>query len=207
MNPSIRIDVWSDYVCPFCYLELPVLERIAAERPDMEVRWHAFELRPEPVPTLDPGGDYLRDTWARAVYPMARTRGMAIGLPPVQPRSRKALEAAEFARAAGRFEVMHRALFETFFVHGEDLASIPLLCQIGARVGLDPERLRESLEQGAYEPTVLADQRIARSLGITGVPLMAIRRPDVPLAGADAVSGAQPYDVVAALIDGIVGSA
>src|SRR3569623_1835394 len=97
---QIRLDVWSDYVCPFCYLELPMIERLQAELGDaLSVGWRAFELRPEPVPTLDPGGEYLRSAWARVVYPMAAQRGMALTLPPLQPRSRTALEAAALQEA------------------------------------------------------------------------------------------------------------
>jgi len=73
---AARIDVWSDYVCPFCYLAEPTLQRIEQEFADaVEVVWRAFELRPEPVPTLDPKGDYLRDIWASALIdlkPMLR---------------------------------------------------------------------------------------------------------------------------------------
>ena len=56
----VQIDVWSDYVCPFCYLEEPVLERIAegyGER--VRIDWRPFELRPDPVPTLEPNCTYL----------------------------------------------------------------------------------------------------------------------------------------------------
>src|SRR5205814_1181815 len=80
----VKINVWSDYVCPFCYVEKPVIDRLQNELGDaIQVRWLAFELRPEPVPTLDPAGEYLRTVWARAVYPMAAERGIAVRLPPI----------------------------------------------------------------------------------------------------------------------------
>src|ERR671921_1915983 len=130
-NIPIRISVWSDYVCPFCYLELPVLDRIAAEFDGrIEIDWLAFELRPEPAPTLDPNGEYLHEVWTKSVYPMAAERGMTLRLPPVQPRSRKAFEAAEFARSRGRFDPMHRALFRAFFEEGRDLADVDVLLDI-----------------------------------------------------------------------------
>ena len=76
---SLLLDVWSDYVCPFCYLEEPILNRMREEFGDqLTVRWRAFELRPEPVPTLPPHGEYLVNIWERAVYPMARERGMKL---------------------------------------------------------------------------------------------------------------------------------
>lgn len=107
---KIQITVWSDYVCPFCYLEEPVLTRIRQDYGEtVDLQWRAFELRPAPAPTLDPNGEYLRTVWDQAVYPMARQRGMTLRLPPVQPRSRRAFELAEFARANGRFDDVHRA--------------------------------------------------------------------------------------------------
>ena len=69
---QLRLDVWSDYVCPFCYLEVPFIDRLREEfGPGLQVYWHAFELRPEPVPTLDPDGEYLHRVWNQSVYPMA----------------------------------------------------------------------------------------------------------------------------------------
>src|SRR2546427_1128018 len=53
-----HIDVWSDYVCPFCYLAEPTLTRVTQQFGDaVAVNWRAFELRPDPIPTLDPKGD------------------------------------------------------------------------------------------------------------------------------------------------------
>ena len=147
--PPLRILVWSDYVCPFCYLELPILDRLQAEFDGpIEIDWRAFELRPEPVPTLDPGGEYLHRVWNQSVYPMADERGMTLRLPPVQPRSRKALEAAEFAREAGRFDPMHRALFKAFFEDGRDLADHGVLIETAQSVGLDSQALEGALAEG-----------------------------------------------------------
>lgn len=201
-HDQVLINVWSDYVCPFCYLEEPVLARLREEYGDrVEIRWRAFELRPEPVPTLDPGGEYLRTTWNRSVYPMAERRGMTLRLPPVQPRSRKALEAAEFARGEGRFEEMHRALFRAFFEEGRDLDDPEVLLAVGGSVGLDPEDLRTALEQGRHTETVLGDAELARELGISGVPALLVGARGAPLEEAEVVSGAQPFEVVRSAVE------
>lgn len=113
-EPAVQIDVWSDYVCPFCYLAEPTLARIKQEFGDaVRVTWRAFELRPAPVPTLDPKGEYLREVWARSVYRMASDRGMTLRLPPVQPRSRRAHEAAFVAREHGKFAERTGGILET----------------------------------------------------------------------------------------------
>ncbi len=203
---TVVIDVWSDFVCPFCYLELPVLDRVRERfgADAVEVVWHAFELRPEPVPTLEPAGDYLVSTWARSVYPMAAERGLPLRLPPVQPRSRKAFEAAAFADDAGRGEAMLRALFQAFFEHGRDIGRVGELVAIGRGIGLDGDALRESLERGSQAGRVLSDEDEARRLGIHGVPLMVVRARGEPLRAGRPLQGAQPYEAVAAVVAGLL---
>ena len=197
-NNPVRILIWSNYVCPFCYLERPVLDRIQAELGEnVEIDWRSFELRPEPEPTLDPHAEYLHRVWGQSVYPMAEERGLTLTLPPVQPRSRKAHEAAEFAREAGLLDAMNRALFKAFFEDGRDLADPEVLMDIGRSVGLDENGLREALASGRYEVRVLDDEHLARQIGISGVPALIVT------AGAQAylVSGAQPYETVKDVIE------
>ncbi len=201
-NDQVRITVWSDYVCPFCYLEEPVLDRIREEYGNqVEVEWKAFELRPDPVPTLEPNGEYLRTTWDRAVYPMARQRGMTLRLPPLQPRSRRALEAAEFARDQDRFDEMHNALFRAFFEEGKDLNDLNVLLDVGASVELDRTQLCTALEEGRYTDKVIADERLASEVGVQAVPTMLVGRAGESLEAAQAISGAQPYEYVRAAVE------
>ena len=196
-EPPVQILVWSDYVCPFCYLERPVLERVQRELGSgVTIDWRSFELRPEPEPTLDPDAEYLHRVWNQSVYPMAQDRSLAMKLPPVQPRSRKAHEAAEFAREAGRLDAMNEALFRSFFEEGRDLADIEVLLEIGLSVGLDAGQLREALASGRFLQQVLNDERMAREIGITGVPALIIATGEQ----AYLVSGAQPYETVMSAI-------
>jgi predicted DsbA family dithiol-disulfide isomerase len=197
----VRIDIWSDYVCPFCYLELPVLQRLAREHPgQLDIAWRAFELRPEPKPTLDPDGEYLHTTWNRSVYPMAAERGMALKLPPVQPRSRSAFEAAAFAAAQDRFDAMHEGLFRAFFEEGRDIGQVEVLCDIAAEAGLDRAGLRAALAEGRHTAAVLDDQKLALSLGIAGVPIMVLRPAGAPWEAAVALRGAVPYEAIASAL-------
>lgn len=196
-----RIDVWSDYVCPYCYLELPVLDRLRKEFGSrLQIHWRAFELRPEPVPTLDPAGDYLRTAWAGSVYPMAERREMILRLPPVQPRSRKALEAAAHARSERKFDPMHRAIFRAFFEEGRDIGRTEVLLEIAASAGIEAAPLRRALEEGRHTADVLQDQRLAYDLGLSAVPTMVFRREEAPWQEALAIGGAQPYEQVHAVI-------
>lgn len=193
-NGRARITVFSDYVCPFCYLEEPDLARVREEYGEaVEIDWRAYELRPDPVPTLDPDGEYLHRVWNASVYPMARFLGMRLRLPPVQPRSRKALEAAEHAREKGKFDEMHTALFQAFFEDGKDIGQEEVLLEVGASVGLDREELRAALEEGRYTEKVLADEELARRLAVDSVPTMFVGPAGEPLEKAAVITGVQPY--------------
>lgn len=202
---KVQLDVWSDYVCPYCYLEIPALERLQeAFGPALEIQWRAFELRPEPVPTLEPAGEYLRATWSRSVYPMAERRGMILRLPPVQPRSRKALEAAAYARREGRFEEMHRGIFRAFFEEGRDIGRIETLLEIARAAGMETEPLRRALEDGSHTDEVLQDQRLAQEIGISGVPAMLFRRAGASWREAVIVSGARPPEYLHAAMEEVL---
>ena len=195
MPSTTSLVVWSDYVCPFCYLALPVVRRAAAEL-DVAVSWRAFELRPEPQPRLDPDAEYLHNVWDTAVYPMADERGMVLRLPPVQPRSRLAAVAAAFAAEAGAFEPVHEALFRAFFEDGLDIGDRSVLLDIATTCGLDSADLHRALDDPARIDRVVADEDLAARIGITGVPAMLVRH-----GGQNyLVSGAQPFDVVAQAI-------
>jgi len=197
MAPLVRLDVWSDYVCPFCYLEEPVLTRILDEfGNDVNVNWQAFELRPEPVPTLDPDGEYLNRVWNASVYPMASERGMNLKLPPVQPRSRRAFELTEFARDKGRFDETHRALFKAFFEEGKDISDLGVLGEIAELVGLDPEEAKTAIELGTHRKRVIDQERRATALGIRAVPTILLSIPGMPFENTAMLSGAQPHEAV-----------
>jgi len=146
-----------------------VHELIGAD-PDVHVIWRAFELRPDPVPTLDPGGEYLQRAWAGSVYPLAERLGVTMKLPPLQPRSRRAHEAAYWVRTQGRFDDYHAEVFRAFFERGEDIGSVDVLVRLAEEIGLAGEPLRDALQQRAFEPAVLQDERDAHDMGLSGVP-------------------------------------
>lgn len=205
MTRAYTLHIWSDYVCPFCYLELPVIEALKSEYGvHLNVEWRAFELRPEPVATLDPKGEYLRNAWAEHVYPMAEARGMKLRLPPVQPRSRLAFEAERFARDHGLGDKMHQSLFQAFFEHGRDIGKVSVLTSIGRAIGLNATRLRFALENGDYTDAVRADRKEAERLGIRGVPGMLLRSPD---GQQRIITGAQPIEALREAFEGMLQAA
>jgi len=154
----------------------PAVAELKRAEPDVEIVWRAFELRPEPVPTLDPRGQYLTRVWRDAVYPLAGRLGITMRLPPIQPRSRRAHEAAKWAQTQGRFDEFNAALFRAIFERGEDIADAGVLTQLAAILELNAALLRRALDSREFEPEVLADERDAELLGVTGVPAFVASR-------------------------------
>ena len=159
---------YQDYVCPFCYVAEAPLARLRAEGVVLDRR--PFELRPPPAPLLDVRSPVMRAAWVRSVQPLAEQYGLEIREPLRSVRTRKAHEAAAYARSQGRLEEMHAALFRAHFVEGRDIGRIDVLAQIGGEVGLDAGDLKFALDADSWTAQVVADEREAESLGITAVP-------------------------------------
>jgi predicted DsbA family dithiol-disulfide isomerase len=102
--------------------------------------------------------------------------------------SRPALQAAEFARAAGLFEAMHRALFDAYWLDGLDISDLGVLRPIGTRVGLDADGMEAAVRANAYGEYLDARRAEALDLTISGIPAHVV-------ADRYLVMGAQPYPV------------
>ena len=142
------------------------------------------------MPTLDPNGDYLRRVWGSSVYPMAKQLGVDIKLPPVQPRSRRAHEAAHWARRRGKFREYNEALFRAFFQRGEDIGNPDVLTRLASDMGLEGDGLREALDNGLYLQNVLADEGEASKLRLSGVPAFVANR-KIVLSGVQSLENLQ----------------
>ncbi|MGH4033534.1 DsbA family oxidoreductase [Actinomycetota bacterium Odt1-20B] len=176
-HTPVKIQVWSDYVCPFCMLaEGPLEEATKDLGVDVEIEWKPFELRPHPQPTLRPEDAYLPDIWQRAVYPMARRLGVDITLPTVspQPYTRLAFEGYQYAAAQGRAAEYTRRTFRAFFQEDQDLARIDVLCALAGQIGLDADAFRAALENGTYRAAHQDALREAAAHRIQSVPTILV---------------------------------
>ena len=200
-----QIEIWSDYVCPFCYLQEPVVDRIAREFADtFTVRWRAIELRPDPQPTLDPAGEYLTEIRSRAVYPTAAERGMTLRLPPIQTRSRRAFEATEYARATVASTTRRATRFSTRSSKTAATLVMPMSRTDRREHRHTPVWIAARFRaQRLYRPRV-RDEAEAAQLGITSVPATVINVLAAQAPKRYLVSGALPYEAVRESIDRVV---
>jgi len=119
---------------------------------------------------LDPQGEYLTSAWRDHVYPLAAKMNLPMKMPPIQPRSRLAHEAAKWAASQGRPAEYNLALFRAFFQFGRDIGDQPVLMELAAELGLDQEDLARALDSQQFTAEVVGDAEAAQRLGIRAVP-------------------------------------
>lgn len=166
------IDVYVDYVCPFCFLVEPAIEELKRDR-DVRVRVRPFELRPDPVPTLRPEDDYLPRVWRDAVYPMAERVGVPVRLPSVspQPRTEKAFLVLQLAQEQGLAEDYSRAMFAAFFQDDRDIGDEDVIVDIAETLGMDAASVRKAMSSPGRLRQHRADLAHAtETVGVTAVP-------------------------------------
>lgn len=160
--------VYSDYVCPFCWLAWPAVRTLLAEGAPIELG--AFELRPAPTSLPRSLTGAQQAAWDGVIVPHARSLGLSPRTPTRFPRTRKAHEAVRHARASGLEQELHDALFRAYFEEGRDIGRIDVLVEIGAGLGLDATGLKVELDIDQYTDAVRAQEQDAARAGVTAVP-------------------------------------
>ena len=165
---STSVDVFIDYVCPFCFLVEPALEELRRDR-DVKVNIRPFELRPDPVPTLRPEDDYLPRVWNDLVYPMAERIGIPIRLPSVspQPRTEKAFLVLQLAHEHNIAGTYSQAIFQD----DRDIGDEEVIVDVSRTLGLEATSVREAMASPARKRQHQADLAYAtETMRITAVP-------------------------------------
>jgi predicted DsbA family dithiol-disulfide isomerase len=205
----ITIDVFSDPICPWCYIGKKRLDQALAARPDLPiaVRWRAFQLNPDmPRDGMD-RQSYLSAKFGGAdraseVYGQIQRVGAQVGIDfqfDKIPRTPSTLNAHRLIRYAQRPGVekadgLMPALFQAYFMDGKDIGDVSVLLDIAQAVGLDRSAVQEYLNSREDEDEVQAEDVFARRLGIGGVPCFIID-------GKYALSGAQEPEAFLPLLD------
>lgn len=190
------LEVFVDYVCPFCLLVEPALQKVKTMR-DVNIRIRPFELRPDPVPTLKPEDDYLPRVWKQSVYPMARRVGIDIKLPDIspQPRTEKAFTVLQLAEEAGVAEDYSAAMFRAFFQENRDIGNDEVIVDIASSVGLPADKVSQAMHDTDRIVAHRTEQEFYRnSLDIPAVPSFRI--------GNRVTSGVPDVDDLIRFIDG-----
>lgn len=187
---ATKLTIYTDYVCPWCYIGQGVVGRLKAEH-DVAVDWKPFYLRPDTPPEGMELPAYLQARASSAterLRQMARANGMEMVSPSWIPNTRLAHEATEYAREQGKADDFHRIVFRKYYGEGQDIGRWEVLRAAAEEVGLDASVMECLVIDGRYTATVEDQVEEAFALGITGVPTYILN-------DRCAIVGAQSYEV------------
>ncbi len=206
MSNSIKVDIWSDIACPWCYIGKRKFEAGVIEfGEDVEVEYHAYELAPD-TPEEVEGTELQRLTEHKRipreqakemidrVVDIAATVGLDYDYDKVQPTNTiRAHELLHYAKTQGRQVDMKERLLRAYFIEGRHVGRVEDLADLAADIGLDREDALRALTAREFLPGVDADKAQAREYGIQGVPFFVID-------GKYGISGAQDASTFAAAL-------
>lgn len=196
----MKVDIWSDVRCPFCYIGKRKFETALAQfehKDQVEVEWHSYELNPdaETRPDVNPV-DYLADRygrpreWAEEMHENVTQIAAEIGLQfnldiSVVANSFDAHRLIQLAKTEGFGDAVEEQLFEAYFTNGKDISNDQTLIAIGMAIGLDKLTVETMLRGTDFTDEVRYDEQTAQNIGVKGVPFFVFNQ-------KLAVSGAQP---------------
>lgn len=198
-NPALQIDIYSDVICPWCYVGKRRLERALKQwhgAVPVKISWRPFQLNPTmPQQGMD-RRQYLEAKFggpaaARAIYSQVETAGAGEGISFAfdriarTPNTFTAHRLVWFAEHHGKQDAMVETLFRYYFLEGRDIGNLEILSQAAASVGFDRAMIDAFLASDEGVTAVKAEEAAGRRLGISGVPYFVIN-------GTHALSGAQP---------------
>jgi predicted DsbA family dithiol-disulfide isomerase len=179
-KPQLLATVFSDYICPFCYIGDRRLNRLR-EWYDLKIHWRALEIHPDTPATGKPVRElgYPPAQWAQmmgSLDRMAREEGLPLAERTFTTNSHRALLLAEAAKEAGAetFYKLHDRLFEAYFCEQQNIGDPQVLTTIARESGLPAEQVEKAWSDPAYEAVLQQNLAAARQLRITGTPTFII---------------------------------
>lgn len=181
----MKVNIWSDIRCPFCYVGKKKFEKALAQFPhaeEIEVTWHSFQLDPNLVTQPDTNPyDYFSKAkgipviQAKAMHEHAKKAGKEVGIDFNFDESKVANSfrghlLIQLAKEKNLADAMEEALFEAQFISGKNIDDEAVLLETGKSVGLTEVEIKNALASDEMSHAVTQDGLMARQLGINAVP-------------------------------------
>lgn len=203
MKNSIQIKIWSDIMCPFCYIGKRKLEEALDKFPNreaVEIQWKSFELDPHFVANPDESlaehlsQKYGRDlSWARSMMENMTENAKSQGLDfhfenAVMANTLNAHRLLHLAKENQKDGLLKELLFKAYLTDGLNLNDWSCLQQLAKEALLPEQKLKDLMDTDRYIAEVRADEQEAKRFGINSVPFFVIN-------DTYGISGAQPRQV------------
>ena len=191
---QIHIDVWSDFVCPWCYLVSTSLEKLIASH-DVTVQWHAYQLNPSSSAPMSEA----KKAQILAMRPQFdRTAKQQYGLDMNPGKlgidSLPALTGDKYAESKGKGNAYHQAVFEAYWLNAKNIEETAVLADIAEEAGLNRDDFLAALNDQTLIQDVMQDIQQAQMYGLQGVPALVINNQFL-------ISGAQPYEELVRIVE------
>ncbi len=199
---KMKVEIWSDVMCPFCYVGKRKFEKALAEfggADKVEIEWKSFQLSPD----LETNPDITSYAHLAAHKGISEEQAKAMSDQVTEMAAQEGLtyhmEKAVVANSFNAHRLLHlpkkhrkqheaeEALFRAYFTEGKNIDDTETLADLGESLGIDRDEVLKMLSSDAYDDEVRMDLHEARQIGVTGVPFFVFDR-------KYAVSGAQPTE-------------
>lgn len=203
MENQLKVQIWSDVMCPFCYIGKRKIEEALNQfenKSSVAIEWKSFQLDPNFVATPDEtivdhlAEKYRKDTdWAQTMIDNMTENAKRSGLDfhfekAILANSLNAHRLLHLAKKYQKADEVKELLFKAYLTDGDNVNDWETLKKIGLQTGLDINEIEQLIHSNEYTTAVIQDQQQAQSLGVTGVPFFVFDN-------KYAVSGAQPTEV------------
>jgi predicted DsbA family dithiol-disulfide isomerase len=198
----LTVEIWSDVVCPWCYVGKRRLEAALAQFDrSVEVTWRSFELDPSaPRERELPAAEHLAAKYGMSVEQAQASQAQLTELASAEgldyhldrTRGGNSFDAHRMIHLAAAHDLQDAAkerLMRAYFTEGEPIGDPETLVRLMEEIGIDADEAREVLESDAYADAVREDEALAHRIGIQGVPFFVINR-------RYGISGAHPAEVL-----------
>lgn len=199
----MKIEVWSDYVCPFCYIGKRELENAIEKtgfQDQVDIELKSYQLSPDSPATSEESiyevlakkyGTTIEQVKAQTagIIDRAATLGLNYQYENMKPANTfKAHRLAKYAESVGKGAEMSERLLQAYFIENQEIGLTDILVGLGVEIGLERQAVEDVLNDGSFADEVLSDIQEASQIGIRGVPFFVFN-------GKYAISGAQPGEV------------
>ena len=191
---ALKIAMFSDFICPFCYIGFEVMRQLKSEF-DFELEWRGFQIHPDwpaegisaeaAMPGRDP--ESRKAVWQR-ITDMATSVGLEMKAPSVMTNSHSALMVAEYAREAGKSMEFDERVYRAYFHDGMNIGDSAVVLALAKEAGLDENEAADAIKSPKYEMKLKNNALAANQRGVDGVPTFFI--------GEYALRGAQSLDTM-----------
>lgn len=209
----MKIEIWSDVICPFCYIGKRHLEQALNQlnlKETVEIEWKSFLLNPDMPDIVNSSSVYAYLAEAKGisidqsremhqnVAKMAAQSGLTYDFDnAIMANSKKAHQLIQLAKESNCDDQVEEALFKAYFCDGKDISNLDLLISIADKIGLNREETEAALKNNSFSNAIQRDIDEASRIGVRGVPFFVFD-------SKYAISGAQPVEAFVQTLEKVV---